>query len=92
MIVRILTEGQYDLPSEHLDELNNIDNQIVDLVAKNSRVDFETLITKMLNLVREKGTPVPIEEMVESDIVLPEPDITLDEAAELFTGEGIVPD
>ena len=40
MIVRILTEGQYNLPSEYLDELNRIDNQIVDLVAKNSRVEF----------------------------------------------------
>ena len=92
MIVRILTEGQYDLPSEYLDELNNIDNQIVELVAEKSRIEFESMITKMLDLVREKGTPVPIDEMVESDIVLPEPDITLDEAAELFTGEGIVPD
>ena len=92
MIVRILTEGQYDLPSEYLDELNNIDNQIVDLVAEKSRIEFESMITKMLDLVREKGTPVPIDEMVESDIVLPEPDITLDEAAELFTGEGLVPD
>tara|TARA_Y100000588_G_scaffold130587_1_gene143129 strand:+ start:9159 stop:9437 length:279 start_codon:yes stop_codon:yes gene_type:complete len=92
MIVRILTEGQYNLPSEYLDELNTIDNQIVDLVAKNSRSEFGSMIASMLNLVREKGTPVPIDEMVESDIVLPEPDITLDEAAELFTGEGIVPD
>ena len=92
MIVRILTEGQYDLPSEYLDELNNIDNQIVDVVAEKSRIEFESMITKMLDLVREKGTPVPIDEMVESDIVLPEPDITLDEAAELFTGEGLVPD
>ena len=92
MIVRILTEGQYNLPSEYLDELNTIDNQIVDLVAKNSRSEFGSMIASMLNLVREKGTPVPIDEMVEADIVLPEPDITLDEAAELFTGEGIVPD
>ena len=92
MIVRILTEGQYNLPSEYLDELNTIDNQIVDLVAKNSRSEFGSMIASMLNLGREKGTPVPIDEMGESDIVLPEPDITLDEAAELFTGEGIVPD
>ena len=92
MIVRILTEGQDNLTSEYLDELNTIDNQIVDLVAKNSRSEVGSMIASMLNLVREKGTPVPIDEMVESDIVLPEPDITLDEAAELFTGEGIVPD
>ena len=34
---------------------------------------------------------VPVDELVESDLVLPEPDITLEEAEELFTGEGILP-
>ena len=33
----------------------------------------------------------PIDELVESDLVLPEPDITLKEAGEMFVGEGIVP-
>ena len=46
----------------------------------------------MLDLVRNNGTEVGMDELVESDIVLPEPDITLIEAEELFTGEGIVPD
>ena len=46
----------------------------------------------MLDHVRANATEVPLEELVESDIVLPEPDITLEEAAQLFTGEGIVPD
>jgi hypothetical protein len=45
----------------------------------------------MLDLVRDHGTPVPVDELVESDLVLPEPDITLKEAEELFTGEGLVP-
>ena len=45
----------------------------------------------MLDLVREKGTPVPLDELVESDLLLPEPDITLEEAEELFTGEGVLP-
>ena len=50
------------------------------------------LLGEMLDHVRKNGTEVPLEELVESDIVLPEPDITLEEAANLFTGEGIVPD
>jgi hypothetical protein len=45
----------------------------------------------MLGLVREKGSPVPIDELVESDLILPEPDLTLIEAEELFVGEGLVP-
>ena len=45
----------------------------------------------MLDLVREKGKPLPVDELVESDLVLPQPDITLEEAGELFTGEGLLP-
>ena len=91
MIVRILTEGQFNLPGAHLDELNEIDNRLVEVVEQQDRAKFDVLLKEMLDLVREKGTPVPLEELVESDVVLPEPDITLEEAEELFTGEGVLP-
>ncbi len=91
MIVRILTEGQFNLPGAHVDELNEIDNRLVEVVELEDRPQFEALLKEMLDLVREKGTPVPVDELVESDLVLPEPDITLEEAEELFTGEGILP-
>ena len=92
MIIRILTEGQFNLPGAHLDDLNDIDNQLVKVVENEDRAEFERLLKKMLDLVRENGTPVPMDDIVESDLVLPEPDITLEEAGELFTGEGLVPD
>ena len=60
--------------------------------ADEDREAFRKLLGQMLNHVRKNGTEVPVEELVESDVVLPEPDITLEEAAELFTGEGILPD
>ncbi len=92
MIVRILTEGQYNLPGAHVDRLNEIDNEIVEVVGQQDREAFHKLLAAMLDLVRHNGAEVPVEELVESDIVLPEPDITLEEAAEMFTGEGLVPD
>ena len=92
MIVRILTEGQFNLPGAHLNDLNDIDNQLVEVVENEDRAEFERTLKKLLDVVRDNGTPVPVDEIVESDLVLPEPDITLEEAAELFTGEGIVPD
>ena len=92
MIVRILTEGQYNLPGAYVDQLNDIDNKIVDVVEQENDAEFQRLLKEMLDLVRNKGTEVAVDELAESDIVLPEPDITLVEAEELFTGEGIVPD
>ena len=91
MIVRILTEGQYNLPGSYIDELNAIDNELVDVVADENEEAFASVLKRMLDLVREKGEPVPIEELVESDLVLPEPDITLVEAEEMFVGEGLLP-
>ena len=91
MIIRILTEGQYNLPGSHIDKLNEIDNELVEVVEQEDREKFEELLKSMLDLVREKGTPLPADELVESDLVLPEPDMTLEEAEEIFTGEGLVP-
>ena len=92
MIVRILTEGQFNLPGAFMDELNALDNQLVEVVEEDDSERFGPALKALLDLVRENGTPVPVEELVESDLVLPEPDITLKEAEELFVGEGLVPD
>lgn len=91
MIVRILTEGQFDLPGSFFDDLNALDNKLVEVVEIADKDQFSISLKEMLDLVRENGKPVPIDEFVESDVVLPAPDITIDEAAELFTGEGLLP-
>ena len=92
MIVRILTEGQFNLPGAYVDELNEIDNRLVEVVENDDSEQFPKVLKAMLDLVRVNGVPVPVDELVESDLVLPEPDITLREAEEIFTGEGLLPD
>ena len=91
MIVRILTEGQFNFPGAHVDELNEIDNRLVEVVEQEDGPEFERVLTTMLDLVRDKGTPLPVDELVESDLVLPTPDTTLEEAKGMFTGEGLLP-
>ncbi len=91
MIVRISSEGQYNLPGSYIDLLNQIDNELVEAVEAEDQAAFETLLKQMLDLVREHGEPVPVDELVESDLILPEPDLTLREAEELFVGEGLLP-
>ena len=79
------------MPGAYIDDLNAIDNELVDVVAAEDKEAFARVLKQMLDLVREHGSPVPIDELVESDLVLPEPDITLLEAEEMFVGEGLVP-
>ena len=91
MIIRITTEGQFNLPGSFVDELNEIDNELVEAVEAADQSGYDRLLKKMLDLVREKGAPLPIDEIVESDLILPEPDLTLEEAQVLFVGEGLLP-
>ena len=91
MIVRISSEGQYNLPGSYIDQLNEIDNELVEAVEAENQASYETLLKRMLDLVRDNGEPVPVDELVESDLILPEPDLTLREAEELFVGEGLLP-
>ena len=91
MIIRILTEGQFNFPGRYIDELNEIDNHLVEAVEAEDREMLGQFLKQMLDFVKANGSPVPIDELVESDLILPEPDITLKEAEELFVGEGLLP-
>ena len=91
MIIRIATEGQYNLPGSFVDQLNEIDNQLVEAVEAADRSAFDGLLKQMLDLVRDNGSTLPVDELVESDLILPTPDTTLEEAQILFVGEGLLP-
>lgn len=91
MIVRILGEGQFNLPGVVIDELNDIDNRMVEAVAAEDDVQFRSLLDEMFQLVRDRGQPLPLDELVESDLILPETDLTLDEAEHIFIGDGLLP-
>ncbi len=91
MIVRILGEGQYRLDSIYLERLNDVDNQLVAQVDSGGEARFRELFEGMLAMVREHGQEVPLEELVTSDVVLPDPSSHLDEIKALFVGEGVIP-
>ena len=92
MIVRIATEGQWRLPDEDAQRLNDLDNQVVQAAEAGDEARFAELFAQMLDLVRRDGKMLGDDELEESDVILPPPDVTFDEAAEEFTGEGLIPD
>jgi len=91
MIVRVLHEGQYRISGADLDRINAIDQQLVECVANGNEQEFARLLRQLVQTVREHGKPVPVDEFVESDVILPAEDSTMDEVQHLFTGEGLVP-
>ena len=92
MIVRIASEGQFKMPSDQVDRLNELDNAAVAAVEAGNEQEFHDLWGKMLELVRSAGQPVDDDELVGSDVILPPADTTFQEAAAEFTGEGLIPD
>ena len=91
MIVRILTEGQYIVPSSLLDELNLLDNQLVASVASEDQASFRSLYNQILSLVRGRGKELPVEEIHTSDVIIPSEDVSFEEAKSIFVGEGLLP-
>ena len=92
MIVRIATEGQYRFPDDQADRLNDLDNGVVEAVDAGDEDVFHERFEEMLALVRGEGSPLDGDELEESDVILPPPDTSFVEAAEEFTGEGLIPD
>jgi hypothetical protein len=92
VIVRISTEGQYRLPDGDADRLNELDNDAVAAVEAGDEDRFHEVFEQMLELVRSEGRPLGVDDLEESDLILPPPDLTFVEAGEHFTGDGLIPD
>ena len=92
MIVRIATDAQYRLPDEDAARLNELDNQVVKAVEAGDEASFARLFGEMLQLVHTDGEPIDDDELVESDVILPPADTSFAEAADGFTGEGLIPE
>jgi hypothetical protein len=91
MIVRILGRGQYRLDDAALPRLNELDNGVAAAVAAGDADAFASAFAALIGMVQGDGTPVPDNELVTSDHVLPHADTTLEEAREAFAGEGAIP-
>lgn len=91
MIVRISTEGQYEIRDDDVEGLNELDNRAVVACQQDDEQQFQDTFQSLLGYVRSHGTPLDDDLLEGSDVILPPPDISLEEAREEFTGEGLIP-
>jgi len=92
MIIRVVTEGQYEVSDSLLDALNELDNEIVELIESGDETRFRDVLRNFISMIRENGKPLDTDAIVESDLIVPPEDLTLSEAAKIFSGEGLIPD
>lgn len=91
MIMRILGEGQYEIAASHLDKLNELDGALQSAAASGDEQGFATGLRALLDAVRSLGTPLPVDMLAPSDLILPGEDTSLHEVQELLAGEGLIP-
>ncbi|HEX2014866.1 MAG TPA: hypothetical protein VLA68_06535 [Nitrososphaera sp.] len=93
-IVRIMGQGQYTVDSKMLKKLNDMDNAIVELVSRERSDDaeFKRKLTELNQMVVKRGRPLDPKAIIQSDIILPSVDLSIDEAKRLFKGEGVIPE
>ena len=96
MIVRLMGLGQWTLEPEQLLELNGIDEAVEQAVAAGDQERLRKELRRLVDAIRQNGQEVPDDLIVESDLVLPDVDATLEEVRELLdsTSEyyGLIPD
>lgn len=93
-IVRIMGQGQFTVDNSTLKRLSELDDSIVQLVSKDRSDDteFRNRLTELTRVVESKGKPLDPKEIIQSDIILPSTDLSVDEAKKLFMGEGVIPE
>jgi hypothetical protein len=91
VIVRIAGEGQFRIDDACLARLNELDEEAVVAVEKGDENAFRQVFARMIQVVRSDGKPLGEDELTASDVIIPPADISLHEAREDFTGEGLIP-
>jgi hypothetical protein len=91
MIVRILDEGQFQLPDSASAELNKLDATLEKAVNSGDEPAFRAALMALLDRVRALGTPLAADALEPSDSILPRAGADLDEVRSMMTDEGYIP-
>ena len=93
-LVRIMGQGQFRVDNKILKKLNEIDSSIVQLVSndRSDDIEFRKRLIEFTDIVETNGERLDPTEIVQSDIILPSPDLSIEEAKRLFKGDGVVPE
>ncbi len=92
MIVRISSEGQFELADSDSGRLNELESAVIAAVDASDEAAYAQSFETLLDYVRSAGSAVPEDELEGSDVILPPADTSLQEASKEFTGEGLIPD
>lgn len=85
MIVRILGDNQFRMTDEQMGQFDVLDNDLEAALKNDNNEAFQMALRKLTDFVHESGQVVPMEELVQSDFIVPSADMSLAEARQNFT-------
>jgi hypothetical protein len=91
VIIRILSEGQFDVPEDALEALNELDAKLEAAVEASDEEGLASALSALLARVREAGSEVALDALVPSDLVLPHASASLAEVKDLISDDGLIP-
>jgi hypothetical protein len=91
VIVRILGEGQLEVPESAADDLNELDRAVESAVERDDEAAFMPALAALLARVREVGSPVKADDLRPSELILPQADATMADVRKLLSDEGLIP-
>jgi hypothetical protein len=91
MIVRILGEGQLEVPESAVEELSHLDGELEVAVERGDEVAFQAALTALLTRLRAVGSPAEPGTLEPSGLIVPHEDATMAEVRKLLTDEGLIP-
>ncbi|HOT06238.1 MAG: hypothetical protein A4E45_00786 [Methanosaeta sp. PtaB.Bin039] len=92
MIIRIMGEGQFSVSSSLIGKLNEIDNRIVEKVCSGDKEGYAQELARLIAMVKSEGEIMQSREIISSDLIIPPPDMTLEEAQRIFKDDGLIAD
>ncbi len=93
MIARLLGgDGQFRVDDGVVEALNELDAQGAQAVEAGDEENLRRVLGLMAQTVRDRGERLPDDDLSASDLIIPPDDLSLEEAKELFSGEGLIPD
>jgi len=92
VIVRLLGEGQFRVDDSLRQRLNELDEEVARAVESDDEAALWRGLQALADAVRESGEALSDDELTPSDAIIPPEDLSLEEARELLSNEGFIPD
>lgn len=86
-IVRVIGHGQFSVDNRTAKKISKIDNELIKIIElrKQGEKKYSQRVSEVLGLVKKEGLPLEHKEIIQSDIIVPGSDTSIEEAKNLFT-------